>query len=202
MRRLIYFSIELLLCTSALGAQDQVKLAPAQQDVVNVSLAIRDAALRRDMESWTRYVADDCIFSTDDGTLATKAQAIERYGKMPADYDHSVNPRDFVVRLHGDAAVTNYRITAHEQFTDADIISEMRVTETYIKQNGSWLLIAKQWGNLPVNFHKPVAVDTSVYKDYVGQYEDRPLSDVDIVSVKDGRLWSRVGKNEEEYLPL
>jgi ketosteroid isomerase-like protein len=203
MRRLIYFSIELLLCSSALGAQDQAKLAPAQQDVVKVSLAIRDATLRRDMESWTRYVADDCIFSTDDGALATKAQAIERYRKMPADYDHSVNPRDFVVRLHGDTAVTNYRITAHEQFTDADIISEMRVTETYIKQNGSWLLIAKQWGNLPVNFHKPVAVDASAYKDYVGQYQWRPLDSVETVSLKDGRLWTHFGKEEdEEYLPL
>ena len=96
----------------------------------------------------------------------------------------------------------NYRVAIHEQFTDADIISEQRYTETYIKQNGSWLLIAKQWGNLPVNFHKPVAVDTSVYKDYVGRYEWRPLDDLDIVSVKDGKLWSQSGKDEDEYLPL
>ena len=96
----------------------------------------------------------------------------------------------------------NYRVTIHEQFTDADIISEQRYTETYIKQNGSWLLVAKQWGNLPVNFHKPVSVDTSTYKDYVGEYEWRPFGTVDIVSVRDGKLWSRFGKDEDEYLPL
>lgn len=96
----------------------------------------------------------------------------------------------------------NYRVTIHEQFTDADIISEQRYTETYLKQDGSWLLIAKQWGNVPVNFHKPVAVDTSVYKDYVGQYEWRPLDDVDTVSVKGGKLWSQFPKEEDEYLPL
>ena len=82
----------------------------------------------------------------------------------------------------------NYRVTIHEQFTDADIISEQRYTETYIKQNGSWLLVAKQWGNLPVNFHKPVSVDTSVYKDYVGQYEWRPLDKPETIWVKDGKL--------------
>ena len=72
-----------------------------------------------------------------------------------------------------DAAVINFRLTGHEQFTDADIISELRQTETYVKQNGSWLLVARQWGKLPVNFRKPVAVDTSVYKDYVALRGER-----------------------------
>ncbi|MGO9086293.1 MAG: DUF4440 domain-containing protein [Candidatus Sulfotelmatobacter sp.] len=194
--------VTLCLFASLLYATDQPKLSSAEQGVVNVSLAIRDAALRRDMEAWPRYVADDCIFSTDDGALATKVQTIEHYRRMPADYDRSVNPRDFVVRLHGDTAVTNYRVTVREQFTDADITSEMRVTETYIRQNGSWLLIAKHWGLLPVNFHKPVAVDTSGYKDYVGQYQWRPLDQVETVSLKDGKLWSNLGGDEDEALPL
>jgi hypothetical protein len=78
----------------------------------------------------------------------------------------------------------------------------MRATETYIKQNGSWLMVARQWAPLPLNFRKPVAVDTSHYKDYVGQYQSRPLDDVETISVKDGKLWSQSGKDEDEYLPL
>lgn len=121
---------------------------------------------------------------------------------LPFVYEHGVNSRDCVVHVYGNPAVLNHRVTIHEQLTDADIISEQRYTETYIKQSGSWLLIAKQWGNLPVNFHKPVGVDTRVYKDYVGQYEWRPLGDVDVVSVKNGKLWTQFGKDEDEYLPL
>lgn len=200
-----YFTCLLVaLCVSAsmIRAQDQPKFSPAQQEVLNVRNALRDTALRRDMAAWSRYVADDCIFSTDDGTLETKAQFVEHVGKLPPDYDHSVNPRDYVIHVYGNTAVINFRITGHEQFTDADIISEQRQTETYVKQNGSWLLVARQWGNLPVNFRKPVAVDTNVYRDYVGQYEWRPRGDVDIVSVKDGKLWSQFGTDEGEYLPL
>lgn len=200
-----YFKCLLVaLCISAsmIRAQDQLKFSPAQQEVLNVRNALRETALRRDMEAWSRYVADDCIFSTDDGTLATKAGFIEYNKRMPPEYDHSDNPRDYVIHLYGDTAVINFRITVHEQFTDADIISEQRQTETYVKQNGSWLLVARQWGNLPVNFHKPVAVDTSVYKDYVGQYQWRPLGGLDTVSVKDGKLWSQFPKDEDEYLPL
>ncbi len=169
--------------------------------MLNVRNALRETALRRDMAAWSRYVADDCILSDDDGVLYTKAQLIEQAGKLPPEYDYSVNPRDYVVHVYGNTAVINFRLTGHEQFTDADIISEMRQTETYVKQNGSWLLVARQWGKLPVNFRKPVAVDTSVYKDYVAQYEWRPGL-VETVFVKDGKLWSQIGKNVDEYLPL
>jgi hypothetical protein len=177
------------------------KLSPAEQEVVNVRTARIEAAHRRDIAAWSRYVADDCILSDDDGNLVSKVQLMEHL-KLPPEYDRSVNPRDYVVHLYANTAVMNYRSTAHEQFTDADIISEQRTTETYIKQNGSWLLVARQWDNLPVNFRKAVAVDTSVYKDYVGRYEWRPGGDVDIVSVKDGKLWSQLGGSEGEALPL
>jgi hypothetical protein len=192
------------LFASTICAQDQPKFSPAQQEVLNVRNALRETALRRDMAAWSRYVADDCIFSTDDGTLATKAQFIEHNQNLPPEYDHSTNPRDYVIHVYGNTAVINFRFTGHEQFTDADIISEERQTETYIKRNGSWLLIARQWGLLPVNFHKPVAADTSAYKDYAGQYQWRPLDDVETVSVKDGKLCSRFSKekDDDEYLPL
>ncbi len=192
------------LCIFArmISAQDQPKFSPAQQEVLNVRNALRETALKRDMAAWSRYVADDCVFSTDDGALETKAQFIQHVGKLPPEYDRSVNPRDYVIHLYGDTAIVNFRLTGHEQFTDADIISEERQTETYVKQNGSWLLVARQWGALPVNFHKPVTVDTSVYKDYVGQYQWRPLDDVETVSLKDGKLRSNLGGDEEEALPL
>lgn len=199
-----FFTYLLALCISAsmLYAQDQPKLSPAQQEVLQVRNALRETALRRDMTAWSRLVADDCIFSTDDGELHTKAQFIEHVGKLPPEYDRSVNPRDYTIHVYGNTAVANFRITGHEQFTDSDIVSETRQTETYVKQNGSWLLVARQWGLLPVNFRKPVAVETGVYKDYVGQYEWRPGGDLDVVSVKDGKLWSQFGKDEGEYLPL
>jgi hypothetical protein len=202
MRYLACLLVALCISASMIRAQDQQKFSPAEQEVLNVRNALRETALRRDMTAWSRYVADDCIFSTDDGELNTKAQAIEHVGKMPPAYDHSVNPRDYVIHVYGNAAVLNFRITVHEQFTDADIISEQRQTETYVKRNGSWLLVARQWGNLPVNFHKPVTADTSVYKDYVGQYEWRPGDNVENIYLQDGKLWTKQGEDLDEYLPL
>lgn len=200
MRYFTYLLVALCLSCSVLCAQDEPKLSPAQQEVLNVRIAMREAALRRDMAAWSRYVADDCIFSDDDGVLQTKAKLIE-LAKLPREYDYSVNPRDYVVHVYGNTAVINVRYTEHEQFTDTDLISEMRKTETFAKQSGSWLLVASQWGKLPLNFRKPVAVDASVYKDYVGQYEWRPGL-VETVFVKDGKLWSELDGEKDEYFPL
>jgi hypothetical protein len=202
MRSFTCLLVALCIFGSLLCAQDQAQLSPAQQEVLKVRDALRETALRRDMSAWSRYVSEDCIFSTDDGTLHTKAQFIEHMGKLPPEYDRSVNPRDYVIHVYGDAAVINFRLTGHEQFTDADIISEERHTETYVKQNGSWLLVARHWGLLPVNFRKPVVVDTSAYKDYVGQYLWRPLDEVETISLKDGKLWSKLGGDEDQALPL
>jgi len=189
----------LCMSVSMIHATDQGKLAPAELEVVNVRAARHEAVRKRDAASWSRYVADDCIFSDDDGVLHTKANSLEQWGKVPPEYDYDVNPGDFLVHVYGSTAVINLQVTIHEQFADADIVTGQRTTETYVKQNGSWLLIAKQWSNLPVNFRKPVAVDASVYKDYVGEYEWRP-GNVETVVVKDGKLWSQMG-DMAEYLP-
>ncbi|HLX83986.1 MAG TPA: DUF4440 domain-containing protein [Terriglobales bacterium] len=200
--------LALYLFAGTLRAAESQKFSPAELEVLKVRNELRETALRRDMTTWSRLVAEDCIFSTDDGTLITKAQFIKHIGKLPPEYDRSMNPRDYVIHLYGTTAIINFRLTGHEQFTDADIVSEMRQTETYVKQNGSWLLVARHWNNLPVNFRKPIVVDTSVYRDYAGVYEWRPGDDLETVSVKDGKLWSRIGNDsqigidEDVYLPL
>jgi hypothetical protein len=67
-----------------LYAKDPPKLSPAEQEVVDVSKARIDAASRRDTVAVARYFADDCLLSTDDGTLITKTQLMEHYRKTPA----------------------------------------------------------------------------------------------------------------------
>jgi ketosteroid isomerase-like protein len=200
MRSVACFWVALCLSASTTYAADEAKLSPAEQEVVNVSKARIDAASRRDIAALAGYFADDCIFSTDDGTVITKTELMEHYRKPTAAYDRLVDPRDHIVHVYGNTAVVNYRVSGHEQFGGTDLVSEQRRTETWLKQNGSWLLIAMQWDNLPINFRKAAAIDPKVYQDYLGEYLDRPGSDVETIFVKDGRLWSRVGGDEIEYL--
>lgn len=185
-------------------AFSQAKHGSDEQEIIDVSVARREATNRREMTAAAAYIAKNCLFSTEYGALISKDEYIEHRRKMPAAYDQTTNPRQYVVHVYGDTAVLNFLVTDLEQYGDKTIVNEQRRTETWHKQAGRWLLIAVQWDNTPVNFRKPAAVDHSLFKDYVGRYEWRPGDVIDTVTEKDGRLWSRFGDEStdiDEYFP-
>ena len=173
-----------------------------EQEVLDTSAARREAYNHRDLAALDRYVADDCLISTDDGTLVTKADLMRHLKNLPANFEQITNARDLSLRLHGSAAVISLRWTAHERFGDSDIVTERRRTETWMKRDGAWVLVALQTGNLPKNFRKPVITDARNYKAYVGESAWRRGGETDIVSLKNGKLWSQLDGDEDEYLPL
>jgi hypothetical protein len=195
-QRLLFAMCATVILSNVSQAQ---KFSSAEQEVINVQKARMDAAARRDVVAWPDYVADECIF-TSDGTVVTKAKMLEHYKTVPSEYDRTINPREYVVHLYGDTAIVNYVATDHEQYGATDIVSEQRRTETLVKRNGSWLLVAIQWDGIPINHRKPVADEGRSYKDYVGQYQNRP-GDVEILSIKDGKLWSQSGSEGDWCLP-
>jgi ketosteroid isomerase-like protein len=200
--RLAVILLAFWLLSGSLSVADEPKLTAVEREVVDAWRARTEASNRRDQAAWSRYVAEDCIFSGDNGERLAKPEVARVIEKFPADYDHSENAHDFLVHVYGNVAVLNVQFTTHERFTDADIVSEMRATETFIKREGSWLLVARQWEKIPVNFRKAAPIDTNAYKDYIGEYEWRPLDDLETLWVKDGKLWTRSGKDVDEYLPL
>ena len=143
MRYFTVLLIALCICAS-IGSATEPKLSAAQDDLLKVSQARRDAHNSRDLAAAERVVAEDCVFTLADGTPVTKSKRYETLRKLPTEYDHTTNPRDFLVHLYGNTAVINYRTTEHEQFGATDIISELRTTETWIKRNRGWLLVASK----------------------------------------------------------
>ena len=194
MRYLTCLFLAICATTIVSNAADPPNLSPAEQQVVDVIKARMDAAARRDLTVWSRYVAEDCIFSGDGG-IGTRAEMIAYYTKVPAEYDHATDPRDFVVHLYSDVAVVNLRATDHEHYGANDIAGEQRRNETFVKRGGSWLAVVIQWSanNPPINYRKPVLVNGKLFQDYVGQYQARPKDDVETISIKDGKLWFEVG---------
>jgi hypothetical protein len=185
----------LIAATSFGHTSEQQQFSPAEREVVNVQRARMDAAARRDLETWAGYVAEDCIFSGDDGSLLTRDQMVAYYKKVPAEYDRALDPREYIVHLYGNTAVVNLRATDHEPAGGIDITGEQRRTETFIKRNGSWIAVAIQWSAVPINHRKPVSTAGLSFQEYVGEYRARPKDDVETISIKDGRLWSQTGRD-------
>lgn len=187
--------------SSAYGAGSS-PLTRGEQELVRISKTRLDALSRHDMGTFSRYTADD-YYSTDEfGIVQTKGQLIEQMDRKPLTYSHDFDARDYVVHMYGDTAVVFDRITVHEKFGNADIVTEQRRTETYVKRGGSWQAIAVQQTNLPINFREPVAIDAAILNDYGGQYQWRVGDATDRIFVKDGKLWSAFGGPPEEAFPL
>jgi ketosteroid isomerase-like protein len=195
--------IFLSLCPTAMwgSVTEAQKLSPTEQEVVNVNKARMGTAANRDMAAWTRYVAEDCVFSTDGGTVSTKAQMLAHYKKGPRQLDRALDPGEQVVHVYGDTAILNYLATNHEQFGNSALTTEQRRTETFVKRDGSWLLVAIQWDNLPINRRKPVVVEGRSYKEYVGECRSRLEDDIETISVVDGKLWSQTADAKGDCLP-
>lgn len=115
----------------------------------------------------------------------------------------SSEPRDVQVRGYDDAAVMVYRTTAHYPFADHDITEDLRVVETYVKQNRHWLLTTRSESEIPNANRIPVKVDAKILDSYTGKYQIAPGKIVKIA--RDGdKLAEEVPDvpKPEEILPL
>ena len=90
-----YFVFVLVVSSLAANhSSEQSKLSPAEQEVLDARNARTEASNNRNPAAWSRYVADECIFSTDSGARASKAEVSRVVAKLPHDYEYSVDPRD------------------------------------------------------------------------------------------------------------
>jgi ketosteroid isomerase-like protein len=166
------FILSVVLSQGILRAQERPPLTPQQQEVWKVSQAWLDAYNHRDLDAFARLTADDFIGATDDGIFMSKAGLLHRLSTHPPEADQRKNVREVRVRVNGDTAVVNYRLSLTEEgFDNAKLIFELRRTEVFQKSNGAWLAVAAHDSLLPVNHREPVKADPKTLRDYAGQYE-------------------------------
>jgi hypothetical protein len=100
MRYVACLFVALCIPASIIHAQDKPKFSPAQQEVLEAHNARIAAGEKRDYATYSRLVADECIYSDDDGILDTNPKVhILEFWKLPLAYDHGVNSRDYVIHV-------------------------------------------------------------------------------------------------------
>jgi ketosteroid isomerase-like protein len=102
-----------------------------------------EAFLRGDAEVLERMLADDFLFTDPDGRMVDKAGWISDMTRSDVVYE-SFEIDDLRVRVYGDAAVTNGRVSVRAR--SAEQVSEERYcyTATYVRLEGRWRVVAEQ----------------------------------------------------------
>jgi len=194
-----------LSCPSLLdAAQEPTPPKPPKPDteteLKRITQELLDAITAGNPAVWDRHLAETCLFGAEDGRTLTKAQMLEEIRPLPAAYKGSLTIANVQVREHGDVAIISYDIPEKLELYGQTLNTRFHSTDTYLKRDGRWRMIAAQVQVLPSEL-EPVAVDPKIFDAYVGRYQLAP--DVVYIVTREGNrlMGERVGREKEELLP-
>jgi len=201
------------LVTAALlvgGSSLQSQVAPAGVGVAADDQTTREiaelinqrhAALKNfDRGAYGGFIDQSAVFAEPAGVY-TGAQQISE-ARPTVGYKMVVEHDSPKVTSFGQTAVAVYRQSQKEIYGEQSLISRWTVLDTYVKKDGSWVLIAH--AQMPELLKRQsVKVNPAVLTQYAGQYEWGP-GFVDTVSVAGGKLMSQLSNENkpDELQPL
>jgi uncharacterized protein (TIGR02246 family) len=119
------------------------KLTDDERQVRQLEREWIDAFLRGDTETLDRILADDFVFTDPEGRLLTKAEWIADMTSGELTFE-SVHIDDLQVRMYGDAAVANGRVTVKALTKEGGYDGQYCYTDMYVKRGGRWQAVAEQ----------------------------------------------------------
>lgn len=156
-----------------------------------------DAVTNGDAKVWDRYLAADVTYTDESGVINTKAQMLEGIKPLPKQIWGKLKVTKFVVRAHGDTAITTYTIDETEGYFGQEIKAYYQQTDTWQRTPQGWRLIAAQVLALR---HDPPAIKLTPAQldEYVGVYALTPEVTYAIRREGDALVGQRTGRAVEK----
>lgn len=136
----------LLVGVSITSAQKTKAFSKAEQDVRKLERAWLDAYEKRDLAAMTAIVADDFTITFSDGGIQTKSQMIESL-KRPGGSTSKFRTEDVQSRAYGDVVILIGLVISEWKQNDKTMTDHSRYTDTYVRRNGRWQVVASHLSN-------------------------------------------------------
>ena len=133
----------LLLATCAPGQS-----APADVELARVSRAYDTAITQRNLSALEKFIAPGAVFTTATGRVMERAAVLEMLAAPDTHYE-SVESDDIKRRITGDVAVETGRVKVQGKRKGQPVDETQRYTDVWVRQNGSWRLIAEHTSLIP-----------------------------------------------------
>jgi ketosteroid isomerase-like protein len=138
----------IVLVTSAVG---QLPAAPskAEEEVRRVEREWLDAYEQSDAAATERIVADDFTITFPDGIAQTKPQlvALVRAQRKVGQPAPKFSTADVKSRAYGDTVILIGKVVAESRRDGKAVREESRYTDTYVKRDGRWQVVASHLSN-------------------------------------------------------
>ena len=125
------------------------QVSQAEQEVRRLERAWLDAYERRDVEAMNRIVADDFTITFPNGEMQTKAQIISSLKGPAAGSSSKFYTEDVRSRVYGDTVILIGRVISEWEQNGKKIREQSRYTDTYVKRQGRWEVVASHLSNAP-----------------------------------------------------
>jgi len=183
-----------------LSSHPAAPAAPTEENAAAVlqrqTQELMDAITDGRAEVWSRYLDAKAVYTTEDGTVQTKAQMVEGTKPLAEGVSGNIKVTDFQATVHGPVAITNYVSDEHEDYHGHKLHCQYRTTDTWLKTPAGWRLVAGQI--LALRTDPPAVPFTSRQMDeYVGRYALTPAITYEIRRQGDGLEGQQSGRKAE-----
>src|SRR5437762_1542926 len=136
--------LALIAFTSAATFACAVNIPLTQEELVRRTQELYDAVASANQAPWKKYFADDCIFADEKGRIFDKTKLVADITPMPAGYSGSIKIGHAQSRIIGETAVLSYDLDETETIFGQNLKAHYHVTDTWLRRNGEWQIIASQ----------------------------------------------------------
>jgi uncharacterized protein DUF4440 len=146
---------------------------------------------------WDRYLDEKVRYVDESGDVSTKKEMVEAIRPLPAGVTGSIKVTNFDVTEHGNVAVATYVADEHEVFHGHELHCQYRTTETWMRAEDGWRLIAAQV--LAMRTDPPaIPLKAAARREYCGRYALTPTMSYEIRCTGDALEGQRTGGKPEQ----
>jgi hypothetical protein len=185
-----------LLWTAQLTAQSSGQDQDPGEELKRQTQELLDAITNGSPAVWEKYLDSSMTYTTEDGTVLTKAELVSQMKPLPAGVSGNLEVIDFDVSRHGSVAIATYVADEHENYHGHQLHCQYRATDTWLQTPAGWRLIASQV--MALRTDPPAVPFTSrQLSEYVGRYQLTPEIVYEIKRKGDGLVGQETGRKPE-----
>jgi uncharacterized protein (TIGR02246 family) len=120
-------------------------------EVRRLERAWLDAYEQRDVKAMEEIVADDFTITFTNGAIQTKPQIIRSLNaaREKSSASSKFRTEDVQARVYGDTVILIGRVISEWQQNGQTMKEQNRYTDTYVKRNGRWQVVASHLSDIP-----------------------------------------------------
>lgn len=165
--------------------------------------ALYDGLAAGDVKLWDKSLADDCIYTSEDGEVQGKAELLKSIAPLPKGFSGGIKLRGFTLRRVGDGEVAHYFADEWEDVYGQHLKTTYVSTDTWRHHHGVWQIVATQTTVVPRDLDA-VPVDPKSFTPLLGTYKvssDSPSS-YQVFMRGDDLFGGRDEKSATRLIPL